>query len=117
MAVLEKVKQEKKIALVEGNGHFEPSVQARDETAERLGLGWIPDHPDFRDYTFKTDEIKEAVEEGFAKLKSERTKFTPKGKTAPVKLSLFAPPTAPVSPDNCIRFLVVLYRKRREASM
>lgn len=94
MAVLEKVKQEKKIALITGNGHPEAAVPIRVEPVESLGLGWIPDHPDFRDYTSKTDEIKEAIDEGFAKLKSERSKFTPKGK-APVKFSLFAPPAAP----------------------
>ncbi|HEX6845359.1 MAG TPA: C1 family peptidase [Chitinophagaceae bacterium] len=95
MAVLEKVKQEKKIALIEGNGHREIPVQARIEATERLGLGWIPDHPDFRDYTFKTEEIKEAVNEGVAQLKSKRSKFSPKTRSSSAEISLFAPPTAP----------------------
>jgi len=27
------------------------------ETAEKLGMGWLPDYPDFRDYTVEQDEV------------------------------------------------------------
>ena len=29
-----------------------------DNPKNRCGMGWIPDYPDFRDYTEKTDEVK-----------------------------------------------------------
>jgi C1A family cysteine protease len=37
----------------------------------RYGMGWIPDYPDFRDYTEKTDGVKKVLETtGLLKAKS-----------------------------------------------
>ena len=32
------------------------------DTTGKPGMGWIPDYPDFRDYTEKTDEVKSVLE-------------------------------------------------------
>ncbi len=37
----------------------------------KYGMGWIPDYPDFRDYTEKTDGVKKVLEPtGLLKAKS-----------------------------------------------
>lgn len=28
----------------------------------KYGMGWLPDYPDFRDYTEKTGEVKQVLE-------------------------------------------------------
>ena len=33
-----------------------------DNTRRKYGMGWIPDYPDLRDYTEKTDEVKGILE-------------------------------------------------------
>ena len=85
MAVIEKI-QVKKPVLVKGNGHLLPEVETKVEINGKLGMGWIPDHPDFRDYTFSNENIQAAIEEGLT-LRKE------KNKTAP-KLKFSAPPGA-----------------------
>jgi len=54
MDVLEKVSSTKKVELIKGNGHLVPEV----EITEQLGMGWLPDHPDFRDYNLQHNEVK-----------------------------------------------------------
>jgi C1A family cysteine protease len=44
----------------------------------KYGMGWLPDYPDFRDYTEKTDQIQEVL--GFRK--------APKGTNLPVSIDL-----------------------------
>jgi C1A family cysteine protease len=62
MNTLEKVRVAKKVEPAKGNGngngHFIPQVETQAEMTEHLGLGWIPDHPDFRDYNPEHPEIK-----------------------------------------------------------
>jgi len=37
---------------------------------EKYGMGWIPDYPDLRDYTEKTEEVKSILEpKGLHKIK------------------------------------------------
>ncbi|MEP7375631.1 MAG: C1 family peptidase [Chitinophagaceae bacterium] len=64
MNTLEKVRAGKKIepakakANGNGNGHFLPQSETQTEMTGHLGMGWIPDHPDFRDYSFEHQEVK-----------------------------------------------------------
>ncbi len=51
------------------------------ESTGRRGMGWIPDYPDFRDYTEKTEEVKL----GFS------LTGIPKAKGLPI-MTLLAPP-------------------------
>ncbi len=40
-------------------------------TMGKRGMGWIPDYPDFRDYTERTDEVKSVLQPtGVLKAKS-----------------------------------------------
>ena len=58
MAILEKeVTQKEKI--IQGNGHSFPLLETSPDKTERYGLGWLPDHPDFRDFSLEHAEIKE----------------------------------------------------------
>jgi len=58
MAILEKeVAQKEKI--IQGNGHSLPLIETSSDKTERFGLGWLPDHPDFRDFSLEHAEIKE----------------------------------------------------------
>lgn len=41
------------------------------DTSGTRGMGWIPDYPDFRDYTERSDEVKSVLEPtGVLKAKS-----------------------------------------------
>jgi len=31
------------------------------ETIEKLGMGWLPDYPDFRDYTAEQDKVSSSL--------------------------------------------------------
>ena len=62
MNTLEKVRVAKKVEPAKGNGngnsHFIPQVETQAQMTAHLGMGWIPDHPDFRDYNLEHPEIK-----------------------------------------------------------
>jgi C1A family cysteine protease len=94
MDIIEKVRVAKKVAPAKGNGngngngHVILQVETLDEMTEHLGMGWIPDHPDFRDYSFEHKEIKAL----FAGTKLSR-------ELAKGKLSAPAAPAAPASVD------------------
>src|SRR5262245_13268902 len=84
MSALKLQSPSKKAGLTKENGHFNAQVEIQVESTDQpLGMGWVPDHPDFRDYTLEHREIK---------LLLEGTKLLNKVKPA-------AAPTAPVSVD------------------
>ena len=58
MGALEKVQSTRKVLITEDNGHLIPQVETLAEMTAHLGMGWIPDHPDFRDYNPEHEEIK-----------------------------------------------------------
>ena len=58
MDALEKIRSPRKGEVIKGNGHLIPQIETRAEMTEHLGMGWIPDHPDFRDYTLEHKENK-----------------------------------------------------------
>ena len=56
METLEDIKPK----LAKGNGHSPVLFTERvDETPQQLGMGWLPDHPDFRDFHQQHYEIKQ----------------------------------------------------------
>src|SRR6266487_5765237 len=58
MSTLEKVQSTRKVVITEDDGHLIPQVETLAEMTEHLGMGWVPDHPDFRDYNLEHEEIK-----------------------------------------------------------
>lgn len=58
MASLEKTITQKE-KIIEGNGHLVPLTETLPDKTERFGLGWLRDHPDFRDFNSEHEEIKE----------------------------------------------------------
>jgi C1A family cysteine protease len=57
METIEKIKTTRKVELAPESNHPVPSVEGI-ETRSFPGMGWLPDHPDFRDYSHQHDEIK-----------------------------------------------------------
>jgi len=54
---------------------------------EKLGMGWLPDYPDFRDYTVERDEVASRLER-LGQKKSVKAMLTEVGVTKPAKLTL-----------------------------
>ncbi len=54
---LEKVKT-RKAETTKENGAPAPSVEGIRLSSQQLGMGWLPDHPDFRDFHQEHDEVK-----------------------------------------------------------
>jgi len=62
METIEKVKAAGKAAeTLKRDGHPTPSVEGID-MGQKLSMGWLPDHPDFRDYHFGNDEVRALFE-------------------------------------------------------
>ncbi len=58
METIEKVKAVSKAAeTLKRDGHPTPSVEGID-MSQKLSMGWLPDHPDFRDYHLGHNEIR-----------------------------------------------------------
>lgn len=58
METIEKVKAASKAAeTLKKDGHPVPSVEGIEMT-QRLSMGWLPDHPDFRDYDISHEDVK-----------------------------------------------------------
>src|SRR5262245_28837621 len=58
METIEKVKAAGKAAeTLKRDGHPFPSVEGI-EMSQRLSMGWLPDHPDFRDYHMGHEAIQ-----------------------------------------------------------
>jgi len=54
---------------------------------EKLGMGWLPDYPDFRDYTVERDEVTSRLEL-LGQKKSVKAMLTEVGVTKPARLTL-----------------------------
>jgi len=61
------------------------------ETIEKLGMGWLPDYPDFRDHTIDKDEITARLK-GFGQKDSIKVMLSKVGVAKPAKAAL--PPSA-----------------------
>ena len=58
-----------------------------DETNERFGMGWLPDYPDFRDYTAERDEVTSRLRL-LGQRDSVKTMIKKVGLAEPAKVSL-----------------------------
>lgn len=58
-----------------------------DEMIEKLGMGWLPDYPDFRDHTVEQDEVVPRLKL-LGQKDSVKAMLTKAGVTKPAKISL-----------------------------
>ncbi len=57
------------------------------EVVEKLGMGWLPDYPDFRDYSVERDEVSPKLRQ-FGQKDSVKTMLTKVGVEKPPKVTL-----------------------------
>lgn len=62
MASLEKTQVVQKEKIIRGDGLVAPLLEVSSDQIQPLGMGWLPDHPDFRDYNLEHAEIKKLFE-------------------------------------------------------
>jgi len=89
MANLEKTQVAQKEKL-KGNGHMLIEAEILPENSAPLGMGWLPDHPDFRDFTIENDEIKGIFKE--TKLRNGKLATTGSGPVSFVDLRAWCSP-------------------------